>query len=281
MSYGRPINPATTVVRHSGEILHHELEVDLCVVGASISGTATGLEAARLGKSVAIVDSLPTLGGQAVNSIIGTFCGLYRNGTPGHRFTFGIVDEMLDDLEKRDACYYRYGPMTTVVHYNEIALSRWIETSLDDAGVVPITGAILRDVETDGRSLQSVNLVTRYGDVTIRAESFADCSRDAALAYLAGLECREPDEAFYGSQQVVFEGLNTEAEPPARYEWSERIDDKAADYGLLCQGGLAFYFPWKDAAVLNTTHVETHLDPIEASKMGQIARIRSTGAIIS
>ena len=169
MSHGRPINPETTVVRYGGEVLHRELEVDLCVIGAGISGTTTALEAARLGKRVAIVDGLPTLGGQAGNSIIGTFCGLYGNGTHGHRFTFGIVDEMLAYLEAHDACYYRHGPTTTVVHYNEIALSRWVETSLDAAGVIPVTGAILRRVARDGRRIEAVHLVTRYGDVTIRA----------------------------------------------------------------------------------------------------------------
>ncbi|MGR3793287.1 FAD-dependent oxidoreductase [Vannielia sp. SX4] len=272
MSYGRPINPATTVVRHTGETLHRELEVDLCVIGAGISGTTTALEAAKLGKKVAIVDGLPALGGQAVNSIIGTFCGLYQNGTHGHRYTFGIADEMLAYLEANDACYYRHGPMTTVVHYNEVALSRWVETSLDKAGVTPITGAILREVERDGRRITAAKLVTRYGDVTVRAEGFADCSGDAALAYLAGLECREPDEKVYGTQQCVVEGLNTEVEPPERDELSERIAQKAKDYGLLRHGGIAFYFPGKDVAVLNMTHMETPLDPLEASKMGQFGK---------
>lgn len=272
MPYGRPINPGTTVVRHSGEVLHRELEVDLCVVGAGISGTTTALEAAKLGKKVAIIDGMPALGGQAVNSIIGTFCGLYQNGSHGHRFTFGVVDEMLDYLEREDACYYRHGPMTTVVHYNEIALSRWVETSLDAAGVIPITGAILREAEVEGRRVKAVKLVTRYGDVTVRAENFADCSGDAALAYLAGLECREPDEKVYGSQQVVVEGLNLEAEAPERDELSERIAQRADDYGLMRKGGLAFYFPGKEVAVLNMTHLETPLDPIEASRMGQVGK---------
>ncbi|MBY6154394.1 FAD-dependent oxidoreductase [Vannielia litorea] len=272
MSYGRPINPATTVVRHNGETLHRELEVDLCVIGAGISGTTTALEAAKLGKKVAIVDGLPALGGQAVNSIIGTFCGLYQNGTHGHRYTFGIADDMLAYLEANDACYYRHGPMTTVVHYNEVALSRWVETSLDKAGVIPITGAILREVERDGRRITAAKLVTRYGDVTVRAEGFADCSGDAALAYLAGLECREPDEKVYGTQQCVVEGLNTEVDPPERDELSERIAQKAKDFGLLRHGGIAFYFPGKDVAVLNMTHMETPLDPLEASKMGQFGK---------
>ncbi|RVV99817.1 FAD-dependent oxidoreductase [Mesobaculum littorinae] len=272
MSNGAPINPATTIVRHSGAVLHRDLDVDLCVIGAGISGVTTALEAAKLGQRVAIVDGFPALGGQAVNSIIGTFCGLYRNGTHGHRFTFGIVDDMLAYLDRNDACHYRHGPMTTVVHYNEIALSRWVETSIDAAGVIPVTGAILREVETDGRRLNAVKLVTRYGDVTIRAQGFADCSGDAALAYLAGLECREPDEKVYGSQQVVVEGLDPDAEPPSREELTARIEEKAEAYGLMRKGGIGFYFPGKTYAVMNMTHVETPLDPIEASKTGLIGK---------
>ena len=39
-------------------------------------------------------------GGQMVNSIIGTFCGLFANGTHGHQFTYGMAEDMLRDLEK-------------------------------------------------------------------------------------------------------------------------------------------------------------------------------------
>ena len=272
MSHGRPINPGTRIVRHDGAAPAKEIEVDLCVVGAGISGTTTALEAARLGRTVAIVDSLPALGGQAVNSIIGTFCGLYRNGTHGHRFTFGIVDDMLDWLVARDAAYFRHGPMTTVVHYNEIALSRWVETRIAEAGIVPITGAILREVEVEDRRVKALRLVTRYGDVTIRAEGFADCSGDAALAYLAGFECREPDEPVFGSQQAVVEGIRTDVEAPEREVLSARIAEKAEEYGLLRKNGLMFYFPGKDVAVMNMTHVETPLDPVEASKTGLVGK---------
>lgn len=268
MSHGRPINHTTNIVRFDGEELVRELEVDLCVVGAGISGVTTALEAAKIGKSVALVDGFPALGGQAVNSIIGTFCGLYRNGTHGHRFTFGVVDEILAALERDEACYYRHGPMTTVVHYDEVALSRILERMVSRAGVTPVVGAILRNVKRTGGRIDELSFITRWGDVTIRAEGFADCSGDAALTYRAGFDCRVPEEKIYGSQQAVIEGINLEVEPPTREELSQVIAEKADEYGLLRKNGLAFYFPGKDFAVLNMTHVETPLDPIEASKTG-------------
>ena len=75
----RPLAPATRVVRRASPAAQ-EQRADVCVVGAGIAGVSAALEAARLGRSVLLVDGLPALGGQAVNSIIGTFCGLFSNG---------------------------------------------------------------------------------------------------------------------------------------------------------------------------------------------------------
>ena len=184
---------ATRIVKREPSSAQRELSVDICVVGAGIAGTAAALQAARLGRRVAIVDGLPALGGQAVNSIISTFCVLFSNGTHGYQFTYGIADDILNDLEKQDkALYYRNGPITTVVYYDEIALGRWVEQAIEKAGVVPLVGAVLREVTVEGRRIAKLHFATRYGDVTIKATGFVDATGDAALAWNAGLPCREP-----------------------------------------------------------------------------------------
>ena len=56
------------------------------------------------------IGQLDMLGGQAVNSIIATFCGLFSNGTHGYQFTYGIADDLLAYLESQErAVYYRHG----------------------------------------------------------------------------------------------------------------------------------------------------------------------------
>ncbi len=81
------------------------------MVGAGQRGVSAALEAAKLGRKVILVDGLPTLGGQMVNSIIGTFCGLFANGTHGIQFTYGMADDMLRDLGKSaEQIYRRHGP---------------------------------------------------------------------------------------------------------------------------------------------------------------------------
>ena len=107
----------TKIVRRRADAATWRVAADICIVGGGIAGTSAALTAARAGRTGVLVDGLPVLGGQAVNSIIGTFCGLFANGTHGHQFTHGIADDILRDLgAKEHALHYRHGPLTTVVY---------------------------------------------------------------------------------------------------------------------------------------------------------------------
>jgi flavin-dependent dehydrogenase len=244
------------------------VSADICVLGAGIAGVSAALEAARLGRKVALLDSLPALGGQAVNSIIGTFCGLFANGTHGYQLTHGIADDILRELGALGALHYRRGgpSNTTVVMYDEVALSRWVEEAVRKAEITVLLGAILRAVTRDGGRLRALGLATRYGDVTLSATGFVDATGDAALTWEAGFPCREhADGPIYGTQMMVLEGID-ETRPPAREELTARARAKAAAYGLVRTDGFAFIFPGRATALVNLTHVETPLDPVAASQ---------------
>jgi FAD dependent oxidoreductase len=262
------ISTATRIVRRAPGEGSRKVGADICVLGAGIAGVAAALEAARLGRSVVLVDGLPALGGQAVNSIIGTFCGLFANGPHGYQFTHGIADDILRDLGAADALYFRRGgpSNTTVVMYDEIILSRWIEEAVRRAGITVLLGAILRGVARDGRRVRELDFVTRYGDVTLSAFGFVDASGDATLTWQSGFACREHAAGpIYGTQMMVIEGVD-EAQQPRREEVTARARAKAADYGLVRTDGFAFVFPGRGTALVNLTHVETPLDPVEASR---------------
>lgn len=259
---------ATRTVRRETAGTGREIGGDLCVLGAGIAGVATALEAAALGLRVVLVDGFPALGGQAVNSIVGTFCGLYSNRPDAYRFTYGLADRMLSDLDAEGALHWHETPVTPIVYYEEVALARWIERSVLEAGISVAVGAVLLDVRRDGRRIRSVDLATRHGTLSVSAAGFVDASGDAALAWEAGLECREPAAGpIFGSQQFVVEHLDETSLPP-RDEMAARIAARAEEYGLVRHNGLAFYFPERGTAVINMTHVETPLDPVEASRKG-------------
>jgi flavin-dependent dehydrogenase len=266
MAANRNFSTATRIVRSSGRSAQ-AVTSDICVVGAGIAGVSAALEAAQLGRKVVLADSLPALGGQAVNSIIGTFCGLFANGYDGYQVTHGIADAILRDLGAQDALHYlRGGPSNTkVVMYDEIALSRWIEEAVRKANITVLLGAVMRNVTRDGGCVRAVEFATRYGDVTVSAPGFVDASGDAALTFEAGFACRENAAGpLYGSQMVVLEGVD-EANHPPRPEMVARLKEKGGDYGLIRRDGFSFVFPGRGISLINLTHVETPLEPFAAS----------------
>ena len=271
------IPTATRIVRRPPDGAPRRVSADICVLGAGIAVVSAALEAARLGRKVALVDGLPALGGQAVNSIIGTFCGLFANGQHGAQFTHGIADDILRELGAQGALHYRRGgpSNTTVVMYDEIALSRWIEEAIRNADITVLLGAILRAVARDGTRIRELDLATRYGDVKLSAAGFVDATGDAALTWEAGFACREPaDGPIYGTQMMVLEGID-EARQPTRAELTARARAKAALYGLVRTDGFAFVFPGRGTALVNHTHVETPLDPVAASRNALLGKAQA------
>src|SRR6185295_10168075 len=209
MASPTPIKTAPRIVRREGTSARR-IDADICVVGAGSAGISAALEAAQLGRKVALVDGLHALGGQAVNSVIGTFCGLFSNGHSGYQTVHGIADGILKDLGAQDALFYRHGgpSNTTVVMYDEVALARWFEEKVRCAGITVLLGAVMRAVVRDGRRIRAIELATRYGDVRVAAAGFVDATGDATLAWNAGFDCREAEGGpIYGTQMVVIEGI--------------------------------------------------------------------------
>ena len=264
----QPFRPETRTVQRKGSPAIRSHHADLCVIGAGISGVSAAVEAARAGREVILMDGLPALGGQAVNSIVGIICGLFGNGPNGKQLTHGIADDILRDLGATGDVEVRMGGISPNVYYNEVALGRWVEKTILAHRITPLVGAILRHVRTEGRRVVALEIATRYGDAEVQADGFVDATGDAALVWQAGLECREPAEGvIYGSQMMVIENFEP-AHAPSREEMSTRIRKRGAHYGLIRRDGFAMNLPGGRTAIVNMTHVETPLDPFEASRKG-------------
>ncbi len=242
----------------------HEVSADVCVVGAGIAGSTAAIEAARLGRSVVLVDSLPLIGGQMVHSLIGLFCGVFGNAPDYTQLTHGVFDDIFRELGPSGDLHFSRGH-TTTVFYNEVALGRWLERTVRDLGIQVVTGAVLQKTTMTDGCLGAVDLATRYGDVRVRAAGYVDASGDAALAWLAGLPCWVPERPIYGSQQVIVENLD-ENHKPEMGEIDAVFAARGEECGLLRRGGLAFFFPGRGTAVLNVTHIDAPLDPVDAAR---------------
>ncbi|MFI6350083.1 FAD-dependent oxidoreductase [Streptomyces sp. NPDC050560] len=255
---------ATRVVRRSERDAVRLVEADVCVVGAGIAGVSAAVEAARSGRRVVLVDGLPRLGGQAVNAVIGTFAGLLSNDPEPYAFTYGIAEDILRELGASGDLRLRRKHNT--VMYDEGALGRWVERTVHESGITVLLGAVLRGVEREGRRLTALDAATRHGDVRVCAGGYVDATGDATVAWLAGLECREPaDGPVYGSQKVVLENIDEEFYP-APAELLDRLRTVGDRYGVVRKDGLANLFVGRSTAVLNMTHIETPLDPALAAR---------------
>jgi hypothetical protein len=261
-----PFDPETRIISRKDQPPLIERECDICVVGSGASGASAAIEAARAGLDVILVDGLPSLGGQAVNSIIGMFCGLFTPGLNGRQLTHGIADEILRDLGATGDLHITRGGVMKVAMYNEVALGRWIERTIVAAGVKPLTGAIIRGVNLDGRRMTSLDVATRHGDVRIKARGFVDASGDATLTWQAGFDCRvQKTGQIYGSQMLIIEDFD-DAKRPGWDEMAARIRERGEHYGMMRRDGFTASFPGRNIAMVNMTHIETPLDPFDASE---------------
>lgn len=245
------------------------MSADICVLGAGISGVSAALEAAKLGRTVVLVDGAPALGGQAIGSIIGTIIGLYTHGPAPYQITHGIADALIADLTAEGSLHRRVSMTGTITfQYDEVRLARWIEQQVDRAGIQAIVGAVMTAVAFANRRVQAIEFATRFGAVRVEANGFVDASGDATLSFEAGLDVREPDAPVYGSLNFLIEGYDTDAAKQMVIgDIHERLARRGGEYGLVRHDGFLMHFPGHDIMLANVTHFETPLDPLQTGRM--------------
>ena len=138
---------STTIVSRGPSPATVIVDADLAVLGAGVAGISAAVEAAQLGRRVALIDGAPTLGGQSVAAAIGTFCGFYSNGPKPYPTVHGIAQEIICDLDAEGALKPIHGRRnTTIVPYDEVALGRWIERRIASTPrIVPLSGGAVAD----------------------------------------------------------------------------------------------------------------------------------------
>lgn len=259
------MNTGTRVVMKTRDEM--KLDAEICVVGSGAAGLMAALTAARLGRKTVLLEAMPNVGGQLVGTLLGTICGLYSNGPRPHRVTFGPVDEMLDALHAEGVIHPRRALDTIVLQYDEARCGRWAERALAEAGVTLVLGAVLRGVGMEGRRVTSLDVATRWGDLTVRATGFVDASGDATIAWHAGLPVREPDVPQWGTQMIVLEGFDEGAVPEFDgFHVEQALKRRNAEYGLTREDGFIFAFPGRGVATVNLTHMPNPTEPVGASQ---------------
>ena len=230
----------------------------------------------RLGRKVALVDGLPALGGQAVNSIIGTFCGLFANGTHGTSSPTASPTTSCAISARRARCTTAAADHRTPRwSLRRNRASRWIEEAVRKAGITVLLGAVLRDVAREGRRVRELDLATRYGDVKLAATGFVDATGDA-VADVAGGTClprtgrrsglRHPD----GGARKHRRSATADARRTHRAGAREGRALWPGAHGRIC---IRLSRPRHGAG--EHTHVETPLEPVAASSNALLGKAQA------
>ncbi len=166
---------------------------DLVVAGGGPAGSAAAVCAARLGLKVLLAEATGCLGGMGTSGLVASF-GPVSDGE--RMLVGGFMKELLATMWERKA----FGPQVTQEYLNS-QLNRWVPFSpehlkriLDEftveAGVEVRFFTRVAEADVTGRRVNGVVLSNVEGLRYVPAKAFVDATGDAALAALAGAECK-------------------------------------------------------------------------------------------
>ena len=146
--------------------------------------------AARHGASVVLLERYGFLGGNATAGAVAQFNSWQT--AAGRRVVAGLADEVVERLRRYDAA----GPHRTFVmstghamdrvEYAPEALKLVLDEMLTEAGVQPLLHASLLAVARTGRTIESVDVLTKGGVIRIDARVLIDASGDIDALHRAG-----------------------------------------------------------------------------------------------
>ncbi|NLX94338.1 MAG: FAD-dependent oxidoreductase, partial [Clostridiales bacterium] len=163
-------------------------DVDVFIAGGGPAGCAAAVAAARSGASVFLAEAQYCLGGQGTAGMVP---GFMQFGDGENFLAAGIGKEILERMWELGGTEYCKNKSLSI---KQEALKRAYEELLIEAGVDFLFGVTLIDVLTEGQTITGCVLNGKSGIFVVQAKIYIDCTGDADLAYMAGVECDKGDE---------------------------------------------------------------------------------------
>jgi len=235
-------------------------EVDVVIAGGGTAGHVAAIQAARAGVSTSVIEAGTMLGG------IMTAGGVYM---PNHFFSTkgpvvqGIPWELftktkeIEGLEIPD--YRKRRPVESPGYYSYINVPIYaaiVEDEALQAGVIPHYHEFIADIKVVGDFWEITSLGRGIQRVT-KAKEIIDCTGDADIVRLLGLDVLKSKVSQPGALQYKIEGIENEQ------VWKEEVQkiyEEAMQDGTLEKGDFAYanMEPFKyylDHGGHNATHI--------------------------
>ncbi|HPD16739.1 MAG TPA: FAD-dependent oxidoreductase [Planctomycetota bacterium] len=166
-------------------------EYDVVVAGAGVAGAAAALEAARGGRSVALVEKTILVGGLATTGLVNVYLPLCDGC--GTQVTFGIAEEFLH-LSARYGPgevppAWREGQGRYLLVFNPASFVLALDEALGEAGVDLWLDTLVCAPAMTGDRLVGLEVENKSGRGLLRARCVVDATGDADVSFRAGAEC--------------------------------------------------------------------------------------------
>ncbi len=181
------------------------MQCDIVIVGAGAAGIAAAVAASESGLRVILVERYGFVGGLATSAMVGTLCGLYYRSRQGPRYAVqGFAREF---AERMLAEYDRQPVMATeglyFLPYQADAFHQQAVQWLVQSGVQLILHGMVTDVTIDVERIVRLTVHGINQRFDLFPKAVVDCSGNAQISRLAGLECYEAPD--YQAGAFVFQ----------------------------------------------------------------------------
>lgn len=184
-----------------------ELDWDVIVIGAGVSGCMAAVAAARNGAKTLLVDRDGTLGGTMTNSLVGpmmTFHSFKEQVIRG--LAQDVVDRMIELKASPGHIIDSTGYVATVTPFDHEALKLVLQRMVLESGARVLLHTLVEDVAVNDGTITSLSVINKNGKANLRAKLFVDCSGDADIASRAGAPCElgRPEDGLVQPATLMF-----------------------------------------------------------------------------
>ena len=185
-------------------------DVDVIVVGGSCTGISAAVRAARLGKSVALIEVSGRFGGVAVNSLVNVWHSLYDE-IAQLKIIGGLGEEIMNRLKKRHAVIDRgqgiYPGWQYCFNSHELCIEL-DELVSEHENITPFLHSRVVAVQGDERQVQAVIIEDKTGRRAITGKMVVDASGDADVLRRLGVSTRQNPALQPPTAAAILSGIN-------------------------------------------------------------------------
>ncbi len=189
---------------------------DIVIIGGGPAGCAAAIAAGRLGARVLLVESTFALGGMGTSGLVPAWCPFSDKQKIIYR---GIAEEIF--LAAKAKMPHIPADALDWVAVDAEILKRVYDDKVQEAGVTVRFGTTLGAVETDGDAVTALILADKSGLSAVQASLYLDCTGDADLCAMAGVETQQGEQGNVMPSTLCFRiaGINMEAFEADERRW--------------------------------------------------------------